>query len=89
LALLGGTVRRRRLRHAWSQRDLQSLSGIDQGAISRLENGKLNGLRWQRFARIVDALDGLEYAAPPRERPPWPGRPTEPTNADPTTDVDD
>jgi transcriptional regulator with XRE-family HTH domain len=68
-----------------SQRELQRLSGLDQGAISRLENGKLNGLRWQRFARIVDALDGLEYAAPPRQREPWPGRSPERTTAETTT----
>jgi len=73
LDLIGGTVKRRRLRLALSQRQLQRLSGVQQSGISRLENGKLTGLRWQRFARIVDALDGLEYAAPPAPHRPWPG----------------
>jgi transcriptional regulator with XRE-family HTH domain len=71
--LIGGTVKRRRERLALSQRQLQQLSGVQQSGISRLENGKLTGIRWQRFARLVDALDGLEYVAPLPEHPPWPG----------------
>jgi transcriptional regulator with XRE-family HTH domain len=64
LELIGDTIKRRRERLALSQRQLQGLSGVQQSGICRLENGKLTGLRWQRFARIVDALDGLEFAAP-------------------------
>ena len=71
--LIGRIVRHRRQRLALSQRQLERLSGVDQSVISRLENGKLYGLRWARFARIVEALDGLEFAAAPVERPPWPG----------------
>jgi hypothetical protein len=32
----------------------------------------LYGLRWARFARIVEALDGLDVSAPAQEAPPWP-----------------
>jgi transcriptional regulator with XRE-family HTH domain len=71
--LIGQLVKRRRLRLALSQRQLERLSGVDQSVISRLENGKLYGLRWARFAKIVEALDGLEFDAAPVEHPPWPG----------------
>ncbi len=73
LQLIGATIRRRRLRLALSQRQLQYLSGVQQSSISRLENGILTGLRWQKFARLVDALDGVEYGAPLAKHPPWPG----------------
>jgi transcriptional regulator with XRE-family HTH domain len=71
--LIGRIVKRRRHRLALSQRQLERLSGVDQSVISRLENGKLYGLRWARFAKIVEALDGLEFDAAPVEHPPWPG----------------
>ena len=50
----------RRHRLGWSQRYLEMLSGIDQTVISRIENGKQYGLRWLRFADLVDALGGLD-----------------------------
>jgi hypothetical protein len=65
---IGALVRRRRHRLAISQRQLERLSGVDQSVISRLENGKLRGLRWSRFANLVGALGGLGEADPP---PSW------------------
>lgn len=56
-------VRARRNRLGWSQRYLEVLSGIDQTVISRIENGKQYGLRWLRFADLVDALGGLDGVA--------------------------
>ena len=38
---------------------LEAQSGIDQTVISRLENGKQYGIRWSRFALLVDALGGI------------------------------
>ncbi len=68
--LIGGMVKRRRGALGWSQRYLEGQCGIDQGVISRLENGKQYGLRWSRFAELVDALGGLEVVAPaPRPGP--------------------
>ncbi|MEX2184596.1 MAG: helix-turn-helix domain-containing protein [Chloroflexota bacterium] len=64
-ALIGLAVRRRRLALALSQRDLQRRSGVSQSLISRLENGVLRGMRWSRFAQLVDALDGLDFPTPP------------------------
>jgi transcriptional regulator with XRE-family HTH domain len=58
--LIGEMVRARRHRLGWSQRYLEVLSGIDQTVISRIENGKQYGLRWLRFADLVDALGGLD-----------------------------
>jgi transcriptional regulator with XRE-family HTH domain len=58
--LVGRTIRRKRVWLGLSQRQLEGLSGIDQTVISRIETGKQYGVRWVRFARLVDALDGLE-----------------------------
>jgi transcriptional regulator with XRE-family HTH domain len=68
--LIGGMVKRRRVALGWSQRYLEGQCGVDQAVISRLENGKQYGLRWSRFAELVDALGGLEVVAPaPRPGP--------------------
>lgn len=71
LALLGRIVKLRRGQRGLSQRQLETLSGVDQTIISRLENGKLYGLRWARFARIVEALGGLDVSLPAPESPAW------------------
>ena len=68
--LIGAEVRRRRHALGWTQRHLEAYSGVDQTVISRIENGKQYGIRWSRFALLVDALGGL---APPPPREPWPG----------------
>lgn len=62
--LIGRMVLRRRGRLGITQRQLESLAGIDQTVISRLENGKLGGLRWSRFAELVAALGGLADTDP-------------------------
>src|SRR5689334_22157613 len=63
--LVGRTIRRKRQWLGLSQRQLEGLSGIDQTVISRIETGKQYGIRWFRFARLVDALDGLETPTVP------------------------
>ena len=50
----------------WTQRFLEAQSGIDQTVISRIENGKQYGIRWSRFALLVDALGGFGAAGRPR-----------------------
>ena len=62
--MVGAMVKRRRRVLGWSQRDLQKDSGLAQSSISRLENGKLSGLRFARFAMLVVAMNGLEPDAP-------------------------
>jgi transcriptional regulator with XRE-family HTH domain len=68
--LIGAEVKRRRLELGWTQRMLEAYSGIDQTVISRIENGKQYGIRWSRFALLVDALGGF---GPLPAREPWPG----------------
>ena len=73
LELLGRVVKLRRKQRGVSQRRLEVLSGVDQTIISRLENGKLFGLRWARFARIVEALAGLDVSLSAPEPSAWVG----------------
>jgi len=60
---IGGLVLRRRVSLGWSQRYLESQSGVDQTVISRIENGKQYGLRWSRFATLVGSMGGLDVPA--------------------------
>ena len=67
--LIGVELLRRRRALGWTQRMLEAQSGIDQTVISRLENGKQYGIRWSRFAMLVDALGGIGPLADGRRRP--------------------
>ena len=75
--LIGAAMKRRRVALGWTQRLLEAQSGVDQTVISRIENGKQYGIRWSRFALLVDALGG--FGAPagrelwPSPTPPPPG----------------
>lgn len=62
--LVGLMVRDRREWLGWSQRDLARRSGTSQPVISRLENGRLRGLKFQRFAAMVAVMGGLKRDAP-------------------------
>ena len=66
--LIGAMIRRKRHWLGWPQRVLEAQSGIDQTVISRIENGKQYGLRWVRFAELVDALGGLDIPDPAETR---------------------
>lgn len=68
--MIGALIRRRRVHLGWTQRYLESQSGINQAVISRLENGKQSGLRWSRFAELVQALGGLDVVPHTRRLPP-------------------
>jgi len=69
--IVGQMVKRRRISITWSQRDLSRACGLAQSAICRLENGKLSGVRFSRFARLVAAMGGLDPDAPRPPRPLW------------------
>jgi len=65
---IGATLKERRLAAGLTQRELETLTGIDQTVISRLENGKQYGLRWSRYAILVAVLDerqGIRLDAQP------------------------
>jgi transcriptional regulator with XRE-family HTH domain len=75
--LLGRSFARRRRRLGMTQQTLELASGVDQTVISRLETGRLRGIRWSRLAKIVAVLGGIgESDPPPRwwsegRRPPY------------------
>ncbi|MEO5885832.1 MAG: helix-turn-helix transcriptional regulator [Candidatus Limnocylindrales bacterium] len=62
--LIGAMVKRRRFQVGWSQRSLSAMSGVSQSMISRLENGRLRGISFGRFGRLIAALNGLDRDAP-------------------------
>lgn len=62
--ILGAMVKRRRVQLRWSQRELARRVSMSQGIVSRLENGKLRGMKMRRFAAIVAVMGGLDVAAP-------------------------
>ena len=82
--LIGAEVKRRRVALGWTQRMLEAYSGIDQTVISRIENGKQYGIRWSRFALLVDALGGF---GPVPVRESWPGPKLPPPNPQPVVDL--
>ena len=82
LGMIGSGLRRARRERGWSQRDLANVAGVDQPLISRLENGIAPGIRYERFIRILWALEWpvtrresarLGFPEPPPLRPPWYG----------------
>jgi ribosome-binding protein aMBF1 (putative translation factor) len=65
LELIGQVVYEGRRRAGVTQRRLAELADVDQSTISRLERGRLNGLRLKRLASI---LATLEWLAPSTKR---------------------
>jgi DNA-binding Xre family transcriptional regulator len=62
LEALGRIVRQARRDVGATQHKLAAAVGVDQSVISRLENGKLTGLRFRRVGAIIALLDGhVEY----------------------------
>lgn len=62
--IIGAMVKRRRHRLGWSQRELGHRCSITQAVISRLENGKLRGLKMRRLAAMVAVMGGLDERLP-------------------------
>jgi transcriptional regulator with XRE-family HTH domain len=59
LEIIGRAVWEARRRAGLSQRQLGYRAGVHQSTISRLERGRLTGMRLQRLATIVAVLDQL------------------------------
>ncbi|MBI2775794.1 MAG: helix-turn-helix transcriptional regulator [Chloroflexi bacterium] len=54
--LIGHAVRTGRLRLGWSQRQLAWSSLLAQSTISKLESGKLQGMRYSTLVRVLGVL---------------------------------
>jgi transcriptional regulator with XRE-family HTH domain len=54
---LGRWIRESRLQAGMTQAQLARLAGIHQTTLSRLERGRLEGLRLHRLAAIIAVLD--------------------------------
>ena len=59
LLLIGQLVYEGRRRAGITQRQLGRVAGVNQSTISRLERGRLNGMRLKRRASILASLDSL------------------------------
>ena len=70
LEIIGTAVYEARRRAGVSQRALGGRCGMDQSTISRLERGKLNGMRLKRLAELVAALQSLTLDGASSVRPP-------------------
>jgi Helix-turn-helix. len=57
MELLGRWVRESRTRAGMTQAQLARLAGMHQTTLSRLERGKLEGLRLHRLAAVIAVLD--------------------------------
>lgn len=69
--VIGGGIRAGRLRLGWSQQQLAWRVGVSQSVISRLETGRLRGMRFRTLARIVGVLEASPgYAFPDGPRAP-------------------
>ena len=70
LIRIGAEERQRRQRAGLTQRALEALTGIDQTTISKMERGRLPGLRMHHLARIRLACRTGKHVGPtygPRE----------------------
>jgi predicted transcriptional regulator len=63
---LGREIRAARLGLGWSQRSFAPHVGVDQSVLSRLETGRLNGIRWQTLARIIGVVEAAQGFRLPR-----------------------
>jgi transcriptional regulator with XRE-family HTH domain len=79
--IIGAAVREARLGRGLSQRQLAWRSLLAQSTISKLETGRLRGMRLQSLARLFGvlrvgvSLGGLPEPSPPRRRLPGRGVP--------------
>jgi len=80
---LGEIVRSARRDAGASQRTLAQVIGVNQSVISRLETGKLKGLKLRHLGAIIAVLDGrVEYFIRLRVSPAGRRLPHRPTETD-------
>jgi transcriptional regulator with XRE-family HTH domain len=63
LRRIGAATRRQRQRLHLSQGDVERMTGIDQTTLSRFERGERVGIRFTRFALLVETLGGLDFGS--------------------------
>lgn len=81
---LGEIVRHARRDAGLSQHALAALVRVDQSLISKLESGKLKGLRLRRLGAIIGVLEGrVEFWLGLRARPAGRRLPRDPAERDP------
>ncbi len=64
LQIIGRALYEARRRAGLTQRRLAYICGVHQSTISRLERGRLNGIRLKKLALIVAALESLSVVDP-------------------------
>ena len=64
LEIIGRALYEARRRAGLTQRRLAYICGVHQSTISRLERGRLNGIRLKKLALIVAALESLSVVDP-------------------------
>ena len=64
LEIIGRALYEARRRAGLTQRRLAYICGVHQSTISRLERGRLNGIRLKKLALIVAALESLWVVDP-------------------------
>jgi transcriptional regulator with XRE-family HTH domain len=69
-AILGAWIREARHRRSLTQRQLAWRSSLAQSTISRLETGRLPGMRLRTLAAIVGVLHGRANKRPSDHEPP-------------------
>jgi transcriptional regulator with XRE-family HTH domain len=86
--LIGRSLRQARLGNGFTQEQLAWRAGLSQSSVSRLESGRLSGIRFRTLALMVGVLeDGpvpAFYAGPRPARRRLPGQipPTDPEHVD-------
>ncbi|HEX5824979.1 MAG TPA: helix-turn-helix domain-containing protein [Candidatus Limnocylindrales bacterium] len=71
LACLGQALFDARRRAGYSQSQLARVSGVHQSTISRIERGRLDGMRLRRLAVLIAALGGISIDLAAERRDKW------------------
>lgn len=68
LEQLGETLKQRRKAQGWSQKELETYSGISMRTLSKIENGFSEEVGIKKVSLLLDLL-GEEFSLRPKSRP--------------------
>jgi transcriptional regulator with XRE-family HTH domain len=71
LKCLGRALFDARRRAGYSQTQLARISGVHQSTISRVERGRLDGMRLRRLAVLIAALGGISIDLAAERKNKW------------------